>query len=314
LKILKRFLVVLCLVAALTGVIAILAVITYKLFGVQWSNLLIGYEERFFIPGVSMFSDLRTDWGNRLLVVFPILLFASVVKGNGLMKQRWARVLLALCTIGLLLSFSRSSWIGAGVSVVCMLLILVLRHLSLLAFKKSHNRRRLAIGTILVVILVAFIISPWMKSLAKLFLLLNPESVEIRMSLWRQAMDYISLNPIAGMGFGSFRIVAGNNVHNLILEVFLAVGLIGTIPFLLFIVHTLLRGIYRLVLTPAPSPVGIMVPLVAAVVGLIAADSFFGSVSSRSIWLSLALLSAASNILRNGKDESGARQLPPPGC
>lgn len=252
--------------------------------------------------------------GGAILIYYPLTL--SVVIAAWTTRRRWYKIVslsaaAVLIAMLLILTQSRSTWIGALVSTFALLAIWA----SLLP--PSHMRRvlcGLAGGMILTVVVGALIIGP--ERLLELFR--EPtgmtafgtlDTLAFRQEVWRWAVTAISDFPFTGCGLGAFRRVVTllyplnvgmpdiAHAHNIFLQVALDVGIPGLIAYLALlglIVKVAWRVAHRE--EHRALAIGILCGTLALhTFGLLDALTL-GSKPAIAFWYSLGLLSALVRI------------------
>ncbi|MGI9069876.1 MAG: O-antigen ligase family protein [Bryobacteraceae bacterium] len=185
-----------------------------------------------------------------------------------------------LLLVGVLYTFSRSSWI----SVTCTILVL------------SAVRPKVAASMLLTIgIVLSTIIALADRSSLEniMHMSARPEQVEGRIDIINSAMPRFLANPIFGIGLGSFGKSYGIIIHNTPVWFLTEFGLIGFISVAGFFVSFLIRGLrtYKLVQAEEkPLVLGLIVADIAVLGLSMGIEAFY----QRHWWLTIALISAAS--------------------
>jgi len=166
----------------------------------------------------------QNSFGAFLVIIIPVflsLLIQAITKRNLLLGISYLSLtILSACV--LYTTGSKGAWIASGVSIVIF---------GVVALWKGLNRRlRLITPLICSIVLVITAI-----------LLMNTESMQVRLGYWQGALGIIKDNFWSGVGLGNFSshytmykpVWAGETIHahNVFIEVFAELGIIGFILF-----------------------------------------------------------------------------------
>jgi hypothetical protein len=161
-----------------------------------------------------------------------VLHLSTTAAGAPLLSRGGGRAADALLSIGLLLTFSRSAWIGAvlGCAFVAMVLPGVLARMA---------------GRVLVPAVTAVLLaSSWLPSFSQL--VSRPGQVTARVSIADNALNDFLGDPLLGTGLGVFGATHGVIVHNSVLWFMTELGLVGLIVFAGFLLAHAVRGMWTL--------------------------------------------------------------------
>jgi len=165
------------------------------------------------------------------LIIILALLLNNLLSGRERVLKVWPQAVLALTAAAcLVFTYTRTAWIGL---FIILFLIAVFR-----------DRRFLWVfGVLAVVFLLA---APLRLRFYDLATSLN--SVTHRLYIWEAGLDKLPAYPLLGRGPGSFELldVYGEQAHNDLLRVFVELGMLGLIAYLLIAVE-LIGRLWRLV-------------------------------------------------------------------
>ncbi|UFJ42500.1 O-antigen ligase family protein [Brevibacillus humidisoli] len=168
-------------------------------------------------------------FGGLLVAAFAIHI-VTYCQNRPLIAGRWGLFTLFTLPIGILLTFSRSAWIG----LVIVLLMLIGYRL----YYALHPTVALAFtfAAILVIRGTAFISE--MMVLAS-----RPEQILVRLEILQDALTMFQQYPLFGAGLGSYLQVYGIIIHNTPTWFLTEFGLVGFVVFTGFLLWFLRRGI-----------------------------------------------------------------------
>ncbi len=169
------------------------------------------------------------------LYLGPLFVFfaALFVKKNFVVGRVWLFLGLVIQALALLLTFSRASWLGVAFA------------LCVLVFSQFSWKKIIPLG--LVLICLFFILTPVRE---RLMLTLHDPSGMARVDLSHAAVEKLKSSPILGNGLFGFRETLQeqnfrgeilNYPHNIILNFWLELGLLGLVSFT-WIVASLFKG------------------------------------------------------------------------
>ncbi len=194
-------------------------------------------DDRIVVEGVQRVSSVYGHPNNLGLYmgrVWPLAAGLALSARGG--RARWLLGCAALLALaGLLVSFSRGAWLGAAGAVLVLALVERQRTLALL-----RHPAVLAAGAVVLVALVAGALAGVER--------LNPLGATsgVRLKTWASALAMLRDHPLLGVGLDQFRplyphymhpSLAGTNEqytahpHNLLLDVWLRMGVAGVIAF-----------------------------------------------------------------------------------
>lgn len=221
------------------------------------------------------------------LVIILSLAFAQFM----LAKQKITKVsfcaLAAILTAGLLMTFSRGAWLGAGVAFILMMLTL---------------RKFKILLAITFIILLIFSVSPDIRE--RFLFTFQKGGDATRLMLWRGAWSMIKEGPFLGKGLGTFMTYlpkytpqeTTQYAHNSFLQIWAEVGVFGLLSFLL-LVTTVLRKALRSI---SANRNFMLVGAFCGICGFLAHSFFDSQLYSLHLsilfWFTLGLLSASSSI------------------
>lgn len=217
------------------------------------------------------------------LFTFPLMLALSIDIGS-LSKKRFLTfgvvvILMALSLFVLILSQSRSAWLGGGMAT-----LIVVSH-GLLARK---NYRRVQIASPLIMLAVVLVIGLLVLasshfSLAKLFFFDQKAGIPLagRREAWRHALWILQDFPFTGIGLGMFRVIAPalypfiffipqrllSDAHNTFLQVGMDTGILGLVSYLGILVVAISLGL-RAAHSPDPFIEALGIGVTATLIGI----------------------------------------------
>lgn len=255
--------------------------------------------------------------GGLICLFLPLLVSMSIFPPPEFRRVAPRAILITatlLVTLILILSQSRSGWIG---SVVACFLLLVLW--AIISPDSRHRRiLRLAASAFVISMFVGIV---WIGPSRILDLWLNPPrettigtltTLNYRKVLWPWAVEAVNDFPFTGIGLGAFRQVIPriyplsmgpdvdiSHAHNIFLQTALDVGLPGLIVYLALLFVALAVGwrVARHDNDFRPISIGLVCGLVAVhIFGLVDAQ-VIGSKPGIILWFSLGLLAAMNKIV-----------------
>jgi putative inorganic carbon (HCO3(-)) transporter len=187
--------------------------------------------------------------GVYLLLVYPIAIAQLMVTRKKKIKLLYFIMLCSIITCSIM-TWSRGTWLGMIAATVIFMLVYNFRTIWLLIFG----------GGLIPVFVMLYqkffadieFINPVLTRLGSIFNFTNPDtSMQLRPTIWGKTWELISRNWITGIGVGeqAFRmefinvatqdIVWAAHSHNLYLQIFLELGIVGIIIFglILFAYH-----------------------------------------------------------------------------
>lgn len=167
------------------------------------------------------------------LYLAPIFIFFLTLfsRGYDLGKKYWVAIALGVMAIALVLTYSRGAWLG----VIAGIVVLSFRQTGI---SLKHWRSLL--------IIVVIILSPILLSRFKSTF--NDDSSSERIQLYKTAANKIAEEPLLGNGLFGFRTTLENSPytgeilnypHNIILNFWIEMGLLGVISFALLLFFSL---------------------------------------------------------------------------
>jgi polysaccharide biosynthesis protein PslJ len=191
------------------------------------------------------------------LMAVGAILGAGQLLGRRPMVNRWlAGSAMALCSIALLLTYSRGAWIGA---LAGLAVILMLRRRALLP----------ALGLAGVAVVALGFGSGFIDRLWQGFTLQDP-ATRLRLQEYQNAIEIIRRHPWFGIGFGEAGVIdLQEGVSSTYLTVAEISGLVGLAAFLLAIGAVLLTGFRRILLQPSDEITDLQLTVTAAFCGIL---------------------------------------------
>ncbi|MBC8486661.1 MAG: O-antigen ligase family protein [Bacteroidetes bacterium] len=212
----------------------------------------------------------------------------------------WRNILIAIgLIIGLLfiiLSGSRGPFLGYIAGLLAFLAIV----------SKKPQRFILMTFGLVALVLILLKLLPIELWLSRVSSVVANVSIVQRLTLWKQAIKLIGTHPVMGSGLGSFDAYIGYGVrwpHNIFLEIWSEIGILGIIIFLIFIFKGLRLGwLYRSDkdhFVRNVSCVGFAMAVFSLVISQFSGDLSFNFL----IWFSISLLISLPFIPRENDSE-----------
>lgn len=220
-----------------------------------------------------------------LIATALVLHLTTTAAGAPLLSRRAGRLADAVLSVGLLLTFSRSAWIGAvlGLLFVALPLPRVLGRV---------------LGRVLVPLVAGVVLaSAWLPSFSDL--VSRPGQVTARVSIAGNALHDFLGDPLLGTGLGVFGATHGVIVHNSVLWFLTELGLVGLLAFAGFLLAHALRGLWTLRATRGRAR-GLALGLFAGVGTGLGVSVGIEAVYQRYWWLMLGGTAAAHGLARRG--------------
>ncbi len=267
----------------------ILSVLSYTLnfwFGVASSFLF--YNNR--IAGL-LFNP--NAYGCYLLVVFMVQLSLLIKEGSILPKAfMWPNLI--LCFVAIVLTFSRTTWIGLFVGIVILSLFYGPRLLT-----KIVPVALAGLSSIFILLGFGFIND-------FVFFSIRSTSISLRMQIIRYGAAYFLSYPIFGIGLGSFLefsgqfLVEGRTIPNTYLWVLVETGIIGfmaLMAFLFKITKNFLAAINNFG-KEKPLVIGIFASFAAILAFMMGVEGFY----QRPFWFTVVISEVFYNLARRNKE------------
>jgi hypothetical protein len=197
-------------------------------------NNWIIFGDELTLRAVSPLFPAPNNLGGYLGVVVPLITSRWFLAPPG----RWralAGSAVLVSVLALVLTISRSSWLGAVVACVTVALIVVARpdfRAHLLAGSRRRIGRAIALAAIAVALGALGIVSVGQRGIEdRLVHPMEDPSVQERFDIGEAAIEAMRADVLRGVGLGNWTatITEGDYVHNVYLEYGVAVGLFGAI-------------------------------------------------------------------------------------
>ena len=171
-------------------------------------------------------------YGLYLLPAFPLALL--------LITRGWVKwPMLAVLAFGLFVSYSRTSWLGAALSVIVVFTFLISRSAGRrLPLKTVILRWMILLAGYAAAILIAVRLGLWERLLD-----LNRDSFDNRFVQSLLGLQYYLNSPLVGIGPGNLLVESGVFTHNSYLSVLIGYGLIGALAWFALLITTGWRGL-----------------------------------------------------------------------
>jgi len=220
------------------------------------------------------------------LVIVAAYATIKLREGDGLALRVFWISACAICSVGILLCFSRAAWANC---IVTMAVLLTLNAIT----KRDRTTPRRKLGYLLIVAIVA--------AAAVIFALKNPRVNEFasgrseiqdydegRFAKQAEALQLGLRNPL-GIGAGQSHIILGYSPHSLPLGLFAENGVIGLLAFMAFTLATLIRSLVLAQRVRNPFQRQIFALVAAALTGTLVNSLVIDPIHWRHFWLLLAL-------------------------
>lgn len=198
-----------------------------SLFGIIQSFTNLFLPLRFWGTGEEMLRITSVfEYPNALaLYLAPILSFVLIllIKKDQTLNRKFLALFSILGLWAIILTYSRGAWLG------------IILTLAILFYKKQYLKY--GAGILTLIVLVSFIITPIRTRLISTF---TDSSSEARLSLMRVGVYKITQSPILGNGLSGFRATLEqqkftgeilNYPHNILLNFWLELGMLGMLSF-----------------------------------------------------------------------------------
>ncbi len=206
--------------------------------------------------------------------------------GAPLLSRGWARFADLALPVGLLLTFSRSAWIGAFLGAL-FVGVAAPRVLARMA-------ARVGPPAVAGVLLASF----WLPSFSSL--VSRPGQVTARVSIADDALRDFIVNPVLGTGLGVFSSRHGVIVHNSTLWFLTELGLVGLVVFVGFLLAYAAKG-WRTVHEVSGPPRALALALFAGIGVGLGVSVGIEALYQRYWWLMFAGTAAAHGLARQEK-------------
>ena len=217
-----------------------------------------------------------------LALLIPDLL--ERVKRIGL-RVKWPIVGWLIGAIGLLLSLSRSGWLGLAAAVLVYLI-----------FAADKKIRKIIFGAIVAIIIIVFAVPNLRWRVILPFY--GEKSAVSRISLWRDGLSGVKDAPILGLGLNGFAKDYGylntdpnldthNFPHNIFLDLWVETGLIGLISLIGLITYYIYTGLKN---RRDIFALGVALFLIAIIFQGLVDNPYFKNDLALVFWIVLALI------------------------
>jgi len=213
---------------------------------------------------------------------------------------------LILITAGLAISYSRGAWIAAAVGFVSVVFFLTEYR-----FKSGGATWQGRVAFAIAIIGILLIGRSFISGVYSNVLSFNVSSYELRLLSFATAIKMFYNHPIIGMGYGTFINRSGLDimVHNGFLEVLVATGILGFIPYISFFVLAFMSGTRTIYSSNSyfmnAASIGLVSGLVALSVNLLT----LSTLSLKNLWLTLGILYSLSYLNSRLAIESNSDKL-----
>jgi len=241
-------------------------------------------------------------FANFLIVPVSVLFLGYVAEGR-LNKTRV--IILFLLILALLLTFSRGGYLGVGAAfIVGVVLLFVFR---LTPKKRIFGKIFGAcLGVLGIVVLLGSFSNINLETFVERAQDVTVTSADTgRLDNFQRAFTFFQASPIHGVGVGNYGVVAGGYskewgwgiVNNEYLEVLAETGLVGFIPFAIFLLAIFIRG-FRVIRIAKDNQARLLqVCLLAGLAGILVQYLTFSTLYIMHIWLFIGLTIASQNII-----------------
>lgn len=249
-------------------------------------------------PGVRL-SGLLIDPNAFGGIIGVALAIHAITAMNGvpILGRRWSTTATVVLPVALVMTFSRSAWIGVSLGLFVALLLRPLFVGRMLA--------RLA-GPVLVLtpVLITLLLLAVPDALQ---LAARPSEVASRVSIGADAVDEVLMNPVFGVGLGAYLMKYDIIVHNTSLWILTEFGAIGLLVFAGFVLSYFAKLLTATRLGEARQR-PVLIALMAGHTVMIGVSMGIEALYQRPWWLVLALAGSAYAVVRA---ESERRSEPP---
>lgn len=214
-----------------------------------------------------------------------VLHLATTAAGASLLSRAAGRFADVALSLGLLLTFSRSAWIGAFLGCVFVAVAL------------PRALRRMARRVLVPAVGGVLLASAWLPSFSQL--VSRPGQVTARVSIADNALTDFRGDPLLGTGLGVFAAKHGVIVHNSALWAMTELGLVGLLVLLGFLLSHVLRGVWTL-RHAAGSARGLALGLYAGIGVGLGVSVGIEALYQRYWWLMLGGTATAHGLARRG--------------
>ena len=261
----------------------------YIWFGVIVSLLIIVVHKRFYAEESNRITiQLGTNplidpnYLGACLVAPSFLALYKAFEGSKKYRRiSWIATFIIIT--GVFLTGSRGALLAWGVGVF------------LIFCKKFFHRPNikkvaLFIATCMIGVVAALIIIPeaYFERMFDMGTWMDPSNMR-RLSLWKNAIDYIGQRPLLGYGLGNTVATVGEAAHSTYLDIFVQTGVIGGFLFVLLLVALLLKK----------SNVFMKAIIASTIVWAV----FIAAEATMYLWLNISLCIAYSNLKKGDFDE-----------
>ena len=202
-------------------------------------------------------------------------LLTALILRQGLPGKKTLLVDITLL-VGILLTFSRSSWIGLGMALIL-----------LLVFKPRQGATLLALAVL--AIALGLLIMGWQSALD---MAARPNQIHARLDIANAAVKEFADNPIWGMGLGAYSDKYGQVVHNTPLWVLAEFGLLGLAVFISFMGWFISVSL-KLLRSPDPNKQQTVAVVFIAFVATLGLSMGIEAFYQRYWWFVMSIISAA---------------------
>lgn len=216
--------------------------------------------------------------------MIPVVIFSlAILMGKNNEKNWFWLAICMLCTIAVVLSFSRAAWLNYAVAIVSMFILLALSKVKL---NRAALRRILA-GALIALVFLGLLYATYRPFHWIIMNRCHFQAYDVeRFENYRQAIQISLANPL-GIGPGQTLNRLEIATHNTYLRVFLENGWLGLLAFLGFLLSSLIRS-FRMALNK-DTGTSVYVCITAILLGLMANSLFVDTLHWRHFWLLLAL-------------------------
>ena len=251
--------------------------------------------------GVDRLAGMLVDanaYGGLLAVAFAITLLGGDRDNPLLPRWLWIACLLSLAT-GLLLTSSRSAWIGVGFLTLCA------------GFRSPRLLFVVAIMTLAGAGLVAYTMG---TDAFDQFVTVSSRqnTIDERVEISQHAWEMFRAHPLLGAGIGAYSEEHGIIVHNSALWFLAEFGIVGFVVFTGFMGWFLIKGVaaYR---SAPPGQRSIVAGLLAAHLAVLGLSLGIEASYQRYWWFALGLLGAAYTLAVRDAETGGQPSCLPEG-